>query len=148
MIPFVVLVALTLALRAVGAAGIIVLQSWVVCLRGALFAMFLLTASAHWGKRRADLIGMVPSAFPRPDLIVTTTGLLEILGAIGLLMPMTARAASVCLALLLIAMFPANVRAARRNLTIGGRPPTALPFRTLLQVVFIAALSMAGFAKF
>ena len=66
----------------------------------------------------------------------------------GLLMAMTARAASVCLALLLIAMFPANVRAAHRNLTIGGRPPTALPLRTLLQVVFIAALSIAGFANF
>ena len=79
---------------------------------------------------------------------MTTTGLLEILGAIGLLIPMTARAASICLALLLVAIFPANVRAARQNLTIGGRPPTPLPLRALLQVVFIAALGIAGFGNF
>jgi len=50
-------------------------------LRLALSGMFLLTASAHWGKRRPDLIRMVPSVFPRPDLLVTFTGVLEILGA-------------------------------------------------------------------
>lgn len=148
MIPFVVLVISMLVLRAIGAAGIAVLHSWAICLRGALFIMFLLTASAHWGKRRSDLVRMVPPAFPRPDIIVTTTGFLEILGAIGMLIPATARAASVSLALLLIAMFPANVWAARHNLTIGGRPATALPLRTLLQIVFIGALSIAGFADF
>ena len=95
-IPFVILVAATLALRTIGAAGIVSLKSWTLCLRGGLFAMFLLTASAHWAKRRSDLIRMVPSAFPRPGIVVTTTGLLEILGAIGLLIPMTARAASIC----------------------------------------------------
>jgi len=37
-------------------------------LRAALGIMFFLTASAHWGKRRPDLIRMVlPSAFSRPD---------------------------------------------------------------------------------
>lgn len=110
--------------------------------------MFLLTSSAHWGKRRPDLIRMVPATFPRPDLIISITGVLEILGAIGLLIPATASVASACLAVLLIAMFPANVRAARQNLTIGGTPATALPLRTLLQVLFIAALGVAGFAHF
>lgn len=46
---------------------------------------------------------------------------------------------------LLAAMFSANVRAARHNLTIGGKTATALPLRTLIQVVFIAALLAAGF---
>jgi len=91
---------------------------------------------------------MVPAAFSQPDLIVTITGFLEILGAAGLLLPATARAAALCLALLLMAMFPANVSAARRNLTIGGKAATGLPLRTLLQVVFIAALGAAGFADF
>lgn len=43
---------------------------------------------------------MVPPAFPRPDLLVTLTGVLEILGAIGLFVPRTARLACICLALL------------------------------------------------
>jgi len=45
----------------------------------------------------------------------------------------------------LIAIFPANIRAARKHLTIGGRPATALPLRTPLQFVFLAAVLVAGF---
>ncbi len=145
MIPFLVLLTSTLVLRAMGYAGVAVLDNWIICLRGGLAAMFLLTASAHWGKRRPDLIRMVPAAFPRPDVIITITGLLELLGAAGLLLPATAAPAAACLAVLLVAMFPANVRAARHSLTIGGKPATGLPLRTLLQVVFIAALLVAGF---
>jgi uncharacterized membrane protein len=59
---------------------------------------------------------------------------------------MTATVAAVCLAVLLVALFPANVRAAREDLTIGGRPATPLPLRALLQLVFISALMVAGFA--
>ena len=148
MVPFLVLIVSTLTLRAIGAAGIAVFDQWSVCLRVGLATMFLLTASAHWGKRRPDLVKMVPAAFPRPDLIVTVSGLLEILGAVGLLVPATARVAAVCLALLLMTMFPANVSAARRNLTIGGKAVTGLPLRTLLQAVFIAALGAVGFVNF
>jgi uncharacterized membrane protein len=77
--------------------------------------------------------------------MVSVTGVLEILGAVGLLIPTTAPVAAACLAMLLIALFPANIRAAREGLTIGGRPATALPLRTLLQLVFIAAVLVAGF---
>jgi uncharacterized membrane protein len=139
MLPFFILVISTSVLRALGAAGLHPLESWTLCLRGGLALMFLFTASAHWGRHRSDLIAMVPHMFPRPDLMVTLTGTLEALGALGLLIPMTATAAAVCLAVLLVALFPANVRAARENLTIGGRPVTALPLRALLQLVFIGA---------
>ena len=145
MIPFIVLVIAMLILRAIGAAGVALFTNWTWCLRGGLALMFLFTASAHWGKQRADLVAMVPSAFPRPDLIVSATGVLEILGAVGLLIPAVAPVAAACVAMLLISLFPANIRAAREGLTIGGRPATALPLRTLLQLVFIAAVLVAGF---
>lgn len=67
--------------------------------------MFLLTASAHWGKRRPDLIRMVPPSLPRANLLVTITGLLELLGPIGLLCPMTLRVTCLCLAALRVALF-------------------------------------------
>jgi uncharacterized membrane protein len=114
---------------------------WWTALRIALAAMFLLTASAHWGKRRADLIRMTPAAFSRPDLLVTITGICEIVGAAGLLIPRLALLAAVALALLLIAVFPANVRAARERITIAGRPPSSLPVRTAIQVIFLGALA-------
>ena len=145
MIPFFVLLISTLVLRLIGAAGVSPLNSWAWCLRGGLALMFLLTASAHWGKRRRDLIAMVPGVFPRPDLIVSATGVLEILGAVGLLIPATAPVAGASLAVLLIAIFPANIRAAQEHLKIGATPATPLPLRALLQFVFIIVLIIAGF---
>ena len=145
MFPFIVLVISTLLLRVIGAAGAGLLNSWTWCLRAGLALMFLFTASAHWGKRRGDLMAMVPRVFPRPDRMVNATGVFEILGAAGLLIPAVAPLAAACLAMLLIALFPANIRAAREGLTIGGRPTTALPLRTLLQLVFLAAVLVAGY---
>jgi uncharacterized membrane protein len=147
MVPFLVFLTATLAIRAIGAVGVHPLDGWAVSLRAGLALMFLLTASAHWGKRRRDLIAMVPTVLPHPDLIVTITGILELLGAVGLLFPATAPAAAMCLAVLLIAMFPANVRAAREGLTIGDKAATALPLRTVLQIVFIGALIAAAFPR-
>jgi uncharacterized membrane protein len=145
MLPFIILVISLPLLKVIGAAGVGLFSSWTCCLRGGLALMFLFTASAHWGKRRGDLIAMVPRVFPRPDLMVSSTGVFEIFGAVGLLIPAIAPAAAACLAMLLIALFPANIRAARESLTIGGRPATALPLRALLQLVFVVALLVAGF---
>src|SRR5215467_7852939 len=119
MLPLIVLVISTLLLRVIGAAGVGLLNSWTWCLRGGLALMFLFAASAHWGKRRGDLIAMVPPILPRPDRIVSATGVLEILGAVGLLIPAMAPVAAACLTVLLVALFPANIRAARESLTIG-----------------------------
>ncbi|MEV4626756.1 DoxX family protein [Micromonospora sp. NPDC049523] len=140
MAPLIALTTGFVILRLLGAAGVDALDGWLPALRGGLALMFLLTASAHFvGRRRADLIAMVPRRLPRPDLLVTVTGVLELAGAVGLLLPATAPWAAGCLALLMLAMFPANYDAARRGLTLAGRPVTPLAARTLLQVVFVAA---------
>lgn len=139
MIPVIVLAVLFVVFTLAGNLGAPFLWNWWTSLRLALAGMFLLTASAHWGKRRVDLIRMVPHTFPNPDLLVTLTGILEILGALGLLYGPTARAAACGLCLLLLCLFPANVRAAREKMTIGGRPVPALVPRTAIQVVFVAA---------
>ena len=139
MVPLIVVLVVFTALRLAGALGIHALRDWRLCLRWALAVMLLVTASAHWGAKRADLVAMVPPAFPRPELLVTVTGILEILGAAGLVYARTSRVAAVCLAVLFLAMFPANVYAARQNLSIGGRPVTGLPLRTIVQVGLIAS---------
>jgi uncharacterized membrane protein len=118
---------------------------WITALRGALTVMFLLTASAHWGKRRPDLVRMVPPAFKNPGRWVTVTGVLEIMGAIGLLIARLAAPAALGLSLLLLALLPANIKAARERLTIAGRPVTPLLPRVLLQLVFLAATLMVFF---
>src|SRR5215470_2631053 len=101
MAPLIVLVVSAVGFWLAGRAGVTPFEAPSFVLRGALAVMFFLTASAHWGRRRPDLIRMVPPIFPRPDLIVTITGVLEILGAIGLLIPALAPFAGACLAALL-----------------------------------------------
>jgi uncharacterized membrane protein len=138
MAPLIALIAGFVLARTAGFAGIDALDAWQPALRVGLALMFLLTGVAHFaGKRRADLVAMVPPALPRPDLLVAATGVLELAGAVGLLIPATAPWAAAGLALLMLAMFPANVSAARRKLTLGGKPVTPLGPRTALQVVFI-----------
>jgi uncharacterized membrane protein len=139
MIPLIVLAVLAVAFTVAGRMGVPFAWGWWTSLRMALAGMFLLTASAHWGNRRPDLIRMVPPVFPKPDLLVTLTGILEILGALGLLYSYTARLAAFGLCLLLLCLFPSNVRAAPEGLTIGGRPVPPLLPRAAIQVVFVAA---------
>jgi hypothetical protein len=43
-------------------------------------------------------------------------------------------------------MFPANVKAAREQLMLDGKPATPLWFRTLVQVIFVATLLGATLA--
>ncbi|SPM34414.1 Uncharacterized membrane protein, partial [Mycobacterium rhizamassiliense] len=65
-------------------------------------------------------------------------GVLELLGAAGLLLPATRVAAALCLLALMLAMFPANVYASRMP-----DPPksmtTRLSVRTATEIVFLAA---------
>lgn len=146
MAPLIVLLGAFLAFVALGIAGVHSLAPWPSALRFALLAMFLLTASAHFTKLRTELWRMVPPAFPNPGLLVTLTGLLEVAGAVGLLFAATRPVAALCLIALLVAMFPANARAASAGLTFGGRRAMALLPRTVLQILFITAIAVAGFA--
>ena len=68
------------------------------------------------------------------------TGVLELIGAIGLLVPQALPAAAYGLIALLVAMFPANVHAAREGLAIAGRRAMPLVWRVPLQLFWIAAL--------
>jgi uncharacterized membrane protein len=140
MVPFIVLLVSFVALRSVGLLGVTALDNMDLPLRIALCLMFLLAASAHWGKGRPDLVRMVPPVFAHAEALVTITGVLEILGAVGLLVPMTSRLAAICLAILLLALFPANIRAAREHLTILGRPAPSLLVRGAIQLMFLSAL--------
>lgn len=143
MVPLLVLITCSLGLRLVGVAGVDALDGWQQAIRVGLSSMLLLTASAHFASRRAELIAMVPRRLPAPATLVTTTGVLEFAVAGGLLLRPTAPFAGVTLVLLLVAMFPANVRAAHAELTLGGRAATRLGPRAAIQVAFLVAAAVA-----
>lgn len=146
MVPLIVLVVSFAAFRAAGF-GVPYLADWRHALQAALGVMFLLTASAHWGRRRPDLMRMVPAAFGRAGMWVTITGIAEILIAVGLQLPRAAVVAASSAAVMLICIFPANMKAARERLTIGGRPVPGLWPRLAIQLVFLGALAAAAWPK-
>jgi uncharacterized membrane protein len=88
---------------------------------------------------------MVPPSLPAPAALVALTGVLEVTGAIGLLLPSTAVAAAYGLIALLLLMLPANIHAARAGLIVAGRRATPLVWRLPLQVFWIGALWWAAY---
>ena len=142
-VPFLLMLVVLLVLRGLGLLGVTAVDSWPNAARLALAMMFVFTSLFHFAGTRDALIRMVPDALPHPGLLVTLTGLAEIAGAIGLLLPAFTPAAGLGLAVLLVVMFPANVVAARENIEINGKPATPLWFRLLIQFFFIALLLWA-----
>lgn len=144
--PLITLIAVTLLLLVIGAAGVRRLRPWPVALRGGLAAMFTLTGVAHFVGMRKELIEMVPPFLPAPELLVDVTGVLELAGAAGLLIPRFAPWAAGGLTLMLIAIFPANVHLALTGTEL--EPHQELLPRTLLQLVFLGATVTAGVTSF
>ncbi len=144
MVPLIVLVVVTLIARGVGQLGVASLRDWAAATRIGLAVMFCFTAAAHFNNMRADMIRMVPPAIPNPELMVTFTGVCEVLGGIGLLVPRTRRIAAIALILFLLAVLPANIHAALSGVTLRGAPPTPLVPRIALQVLFIALIWWSG----
>jgi uncharacterized membrane protein len=142
MAPLIIMLVAWLVARLIGVTGLwLCADSWTGGLRIALAAMFVFTSVSHFHPRtRPDLVRMVPASLPAPALLVTATGVFELLGAIGLLVPRALPLAAYGLIALLVAMFPANVHAARQGLMVAGRRATPLLWRLPLQLFWIGAL--------
>jgi uncharacterized membrane protein len=85
-------------------------------------------------------VAMMPGALPRPLELVYLSGVFEVLGGLGLILPRTRRLAGWGLIALFIAIFPANLNMAVHHLPLGDQvvPAWALWARLPLQLVFIA----------
>jgi uncharacterized membrane protein len=138
-VEFVLMISFIL-LRGVGWLGVERLSSWRAAGLGALAIMFLVTSTAHFTGMKYDLAAMMPEPLPNDLWIIYLTGVLEIAGAIGLLIPRTRRLAGIGLVLLMVAVFPANVNAALNGIPFGGEPPTPLWLRAPEQLLFIGML--------
>ena len=113
-----------------------------------LASMLLLTGGAHFSSMRDEMIAMVPPFFPRPDRLVIVTGVLEFAGVIGLFVFRIRIVVGVALAVLFVALLPANIHAAIAGLTLGGEPVTPLWVRIPEQLLYIAfALAPAWSAR-
>jgi len=75
---------------------------------GLVVAFFLVGGIAHFAYATAE-ISIIPAYVPYPHAVNAFVGVCELLGAAGLLLPFSRRAAGVGLILLSIAVTPANV---------------------------------------
>lgn len=129
-----------------GKFGVRSLASWPAAVRVGLAAMFCLTGAAHFDGVR-DLVRMVPPAIPNAEFMVTFTGVCEFLGALGLLLPYTRRAAAVALIVMLLALLPANIHAANTGLTLRGEPATPIVPRVAMQAALHRHALVVGRAE-
>ena len=102
-------------------------------------AIAMVFAGLNHFRSPTTFIGMMPTWLPAHALLVQISGVAEIAGGLGLLIPQTRKLAGYGLILLFIAIFPANLNMALHHLPLGDTPvPTwALWARLPLQVVLI-----------
>lgn len=70
--------------------------------------------------RPTSFLAITPSWVPQPGLVIAATGIAEIGGAIGLMIPAARKAAGWGLALYALCVWPANFHHALANVAIGG----------------------------
>jgi uncharacterized membrane protein len=133
-----ILVLSCLIFRGLGFVGIPAFATWQTCAREGLSLMFVFTGISHFTFMNEDFVHMMPPSIPWPRGMVYFTGVCEIAGAVGLLLPEFRRAAAYALIAFFLAVLPANIYAARASVTLRGKPATSLWLRIPMQVLFIA----------
>lgn len=103
-----------------------------------VFLWFLFGGVAHFSLTAAEM-RIVPPAIPWPRAAVLISGVFELLGAVGILMPATRRAAGIGLFLLTIAVTPANVYMLQ-HAELFNVPRWALIVRLPFQAVLLALI--------
>lgn len=111
---------------------------WQLRGRISLALVFLFTAIGHFVQPQ-PMVDMLPPWVPGRLPIIYLTGLLEIAGAIGLLLPRLAWLAGLCLIAFLILVLPSNIYAALKRVGMGGhrQGPAYLWWRVPLQLMLI-----------
>jgi uncharacterized membrane protein len=103
-----------------------------------LAAFMVFTGVAHF-RAPQGFVRIVPDYLPSPLMLVYISGVFEILGGVGLLVPTTQKWAAWGLIALFIAVFPANVNMALNHIPFGKLPTPqwVLWLRLPLQLVLM-----------
>jgi uncharacterized membrane protein len=103
-----------------------------------VFLWFLFGGVAHFSLTEVEM-RIVPPAIPWPRATVLISGVFELLGAVGILIPATRRAAGIGLFLLTIAVTPANIYMLQ-HAELFNVPRWALIVRLPFQIVLLALI--------
>ncbi len=100
-------------------------------------ALFVVAGLQHFRSPR-PYESIVPPGFGDPHDLVVVSGICEILGGVGAILPPTRRVAGWGLILLLLAVFPANIYMALESEKFKAIPAWLLYARLPLQFVLLA----------
>ncbi|MFJ2664994.1 hypothetical protein ACIO14_11640 [Nocardia fluminea] len=144
MITLVALVGSLVVFRMLGAFGVARFASWSASAAHALAVMLVMTGTAHFMPASvtvmpnyADMVAMIPPFVPFPGFMVLTSGVLELLAAIGLILTRTRRLAGWALVPLFLLLLPANIYAALNDISFAGEPASPLWQRIPEQALYI-----------
>jgi uncharacterized membrane protein len=123
------------------------IAGWI--LRGITAAIFIGMGISHFRPRTArGMARIIPPRMRRDGLLkpinlVYFTGVCELAGGVGILLPWTRLAAALALTVFLIAVFPSNAYASHHPEKFGR---AAIPFwpRLIAQLALIALVLLAG----
>jgi uncharacterized membrane protein len=101
--------------------------------RVGLSLFFLFTSIGHFIKTE-EMAEMLPASMPYRTSLIYVTGILELLGAIGVWIPRLTKLTGFLLILMLIGILPANIYSAINRVEFGGHG--AGPAYLLLRVPF------------
>lgn len=125
------------------------LADWPARMRLGMAAALLLVGSDHLLNPQRYL-PMMPDFLPAHLELVLFTGLCELAGAVGLLLPRWRRRAALALALYFVCVFPANVKNALDGLDVEGLPAATwyywlrLPMQPLILLWALYAGGLLG----
>ena len=94
----------------------------------------------------ARYLPMLPAWLPAPSAVVLGTGIIELAGAVGLLVPRWRRVAALAIALYLLAVWPANWKVVLDGGAVAGLPSSRAYYalRVVLQPLFVWWALAAG----
>jgi uncharacterized membrane protein len=107
------------------------------------FLLFLGSGIMHFTHEKF-YTAIVPKSLPNPKLLVQVSGVAEVAGAVGILIPGTRKLAGKGLIALLIAVYPANIQMAVNAERYKQFPAWALWARLPLQFLAIAMVWRAS----
>lgn len=84
-----------------------------------LAAAYAFAGIAHLS-RPGGFLAITPNWVPMPELVVALTGVAELAGAIGLMIPRLRHATGIGLALYALCVWPANINHALNDIPLGG----------------------------
>jgi uncharacterized membrane protein len=115
-----------------------------------LLAIFYLIAGIAHLKSPATFLAIMPGWVPFPEMVITLTGIAELAGAIGLMLPRLRYAAGIGLALYALCVWPANINHMVNNIALNGQTASMayhIPRMIAQPIIIWLALWVGGFTN-